>query len=272
MKTFLVLGKTSIVRRLLTESTFDEQHVPTVEELYQIEYKIRNSDVTLMLDLLDTSGTYPFPGKICKSNLQVIIIFLVAMRDLAIRNADAFILVYAVDDQDSLDEVCRLKEHITEMRGASVPPIVVVANKCGKQFPPPMGKINVTNPNLVADLVNTRVIDTNLIDSVISIDWEYGHVECSAKTNNNLYKIFTQLLRQKIQMEKHEKDLERQEFSDSDISPSRSSVCSEKLFFAEDFHGSNNSLNIDSRKSSMTDSELEFRLRNGFKNSNCIIS
>lgn len=53
------------------------------------------------------------------------------MRDLAIRTADAFILVYAVDDQDSLDEVSRLKEHILELREHNVPPLVVVANKIG---------------------------------------------------------------------------------------------------------------------------------------------
>ena len=57
------------------------------------------------------------------------------MRDLAISTADAFVLVYAVDDQDSLDEVCRLKEHIIEMRGEHVPPIVVVANKIGNNTP-----------------------------------------------------------------------------------------------------------------------------------------
>lgn len=110
---------------------------------------------------------------------------------------------------------------------------------------------------------------------MISIDWEFGHVECSAKKNENISRIFTQLVRQKIQMERLE--IERGNDSESDgseaeISPSRSSICSEKLFFAEDFRGSNNSLDMDSRKSSMTDSELEFRLRNGFKNTNCIIS
>lgn len=123
------------------------------------------------------------------------------------------------------------------------------------------------------DLVDSTVIDTNLIDSIISIDWEFGHVQCSAKSNDNLYRIFTQLLQQKIQMERHERNVSKEsDSSDTDISPSRSSISSEKLFFFEDFHGSNNSIDIDSRKSSMTDSELEFRLKNGLKDSNCIIS
>ncbi|KAI2806396.1 hypothetical protein RDWZM_006637 [Blomia tropicalis] len=239
------VGKTSIVRRLLSE-TFPGQHVPTVEELYQIEYKMRNMDLTLLLDLLDTSGSYPFP----------------AMRDLAIRSGDAFLLVYSVDDQSSYDEMIRLKDLIYELRGENMPPIVVVANK--------------------TDLSDSRVIDTNLTDSIISIDWEFGHVECSAKTNENVARIFTQLLRQKILMEKQlekrsnslDSELDSASSSgESDVSPSRSSISSsEKLFFADDFHGSSNSLDMDSRKSSITDSELEFRLKNGFKNSNCIIS
>ena len=54
------------------------------------------------------------------------------MRDLAIRSADAFLLVYAVDDQDSYEEVIRLKDLIFELRGDNVVPTCVVANKTGK--------------------------------------------------------------------------------------------------------------------------------------------
>jgi hypothetical protein len=45
---------------------FEERHKPTIEELYQNEYKLKGSDLTLKLDLLDTSGTYPFPGNYFK--------------------------------------------------------------------------------------------------------------------------------------------------------------------------------------------------------------
>lgn len=151
--------------------------------------------------------------------------------------------------------------------------------------------------------MESRVIDTNLVDSVVSLDWEFGHVCCSAKANENVPRIFTQLVRQKIQLERLE--MERNgagngNDSESDgggseaensISPlSRASISSsERLFFGNslDEHphhqhhgsfsfGSSHSLEsggVDSRKSSISDSELEFRLKNGFKNgSNCIIS
>lgn len=54
------------------------------------------------------------------------------MQDLAIRNADAFLLVYSVDDTASYDEIIRLKDKIHDVRKENVPPIVVVANKAGK--------------------------------------------------------------------------------------------------------------------------------------------
>ncbi|KPM10069.1 GTP-binding Ras-like protein [Sarcoptes scabiei] len=274
---FVSFGKTSIVRRILPISSFVEEHVPTVEELYQVKFRTRNSDITIALDLLDTSGTYPFP----------------AMRDLAIRTADAFILVYAVDDQDSLDEVSRLKEHILELREHNVPPLVVVANKI--------------------DLIESRVIDLNLIDSIISIDWEFGHVECSAKNNENIKRILLQLIRQKIindrrfysSMEEKsaipstltppsslqmlsnnsiDNSSGSSSESDADISPSRSSTSSDKLFFGEDFYGSLNSLDSGNPKANGKflfqkpssiigdQSDLEIRLMNAFKNPNCIIS
>lgn len=76
------VGKTALINQFLYDSFVDD-HKPTVEELHRGEY----DDV--ILDILDTSGTYSFP----------------AMRTLSIEKADGFVLVYAVDDVDSFEEV-----------------------------------------------------------------------------------------------------------------------------------------------------------------------
>jgi len=77
------VGKTSLVRRYLY-NCFQEKYQPTIEDDYRkvISYKGNLCDLTI----LDTTGTHQFP----------------AMRNLAIRNGDGFIIVYAIDDKLSL--------------------------------------------------------------------------------------------------------------------------------------------------------------------------
>lgn len=65
-----------------------------MEELHRGEYEIEGE--TLTLDLLDTSGAHQFP----------------AMRELAIRQSDAFILVFAIDDPSSWETLASLREEV----------------------------------------------------------------------------------------------------------------------------------------------------------------
>ncbi|KAL1477579.1 hypothetical protein MTO96_035626 [Rhipicephalus appendiculatus] len=75
------------------------------------EFEINGASLTM--DIVDTSGSYPFP----------------AMRRLAITTADAFVLIYAVDDPESFEEVRRIHDQITELHSGKAP-VVVVGNKC----------------------------------------------------------------------------------------------------------------------------------------------
>lgn len=157
-------GKTAIVEQFLYDA-FPVLHSATVEQLYRAEYDVRGAG-TLTLDILDTSGTYEFP----------------AMRQLAIRSADAFILVFSLDDGESFEEVRRIRELILQMKSESnnnsiVPPpavpIVIVGNK--------------------SDL-DRRVIRKEVAETVICLDWENGYIETSAKENKNIVKIFQELM------------------------------------------------------------------------------
>lgn len=149
------VGKTAIVHQFLYDD-FPEDHFATIEEFHTGEYELNGASLTL--DIVDTSGSYPFP----------------AMRRLAISTADAFVLVYAIDDPESFEEVRRIHEQIVDLRSAKAP-MVVVGNKC--------------------DLPTaSRRVRREVAETIISIDWENGFVESSAKDNINILTIFKELL------------------------------------------------------------------------------
>lgn len=65
-----------------------------------------------MLNIIDASGSHDF----------------YAMRDLYVRQADAFLLVFAINDPKSFDEVVRLREQI-QSNNLKNAPVIIVANK-----------------------------------------------------------------------------------------------------------------------------------------------
>lgn len=88
MKPNLTFASFSRLLQILTN------YKPTVEELHRGEYEIEGE--TLILDLLDTSGSHQFP----------------AMRELAIRQSDAFLLVYSIDNAGTWDVVTTLRDEV----------------------------------------------------------------------------------------------------------------------------------------------------------------
>ena len=102
------VGKSAIITQFLY-NTFSPKYKRTVEEMHHGDFNV--SGTALTLDILDTSGSYDFP----------------AMRELSIRSADAFVLVYDVNDVSTFEEVESLRTQILSVKGAV--PIVVVGNK-----------------------------------------------------------------------------------------------------------------------------------------------
>ncbi|XP_052119927.1 dexamethasone-induced Ras-related protein 1-like [Frankliniella occidentalis] len=137
---------------------FIEKYRETVEELHHAEYSLPDG-ASLTLDILDTSGAFAFP----------------AMRQLSIKRANAFILVFAVDDARSWEEVARLRQEILESREPRVP-IVVVGNKTDLELP------------------EGRPIKREITETTARLDWECGYVECSAKDNQSIIDVFKELL------------------------------------------------------------------------------
>ena len=88
------VGKSSIISQFLYDK-YLLRYRQTIEELHRGEYELPDG-AALTLDILDTSGAYQFP----------------AMRALSISTGGAFILVFAVDDDESWEEVRRLRQQV----------------------------------------------------------------------------------------------------------------------------------------------------------------
>lgn len=151
------VGKTALIQRFLQDK-FEAKHRRTVEELHSKEYDIEGVKITV--EILDTSGSYSFP----------------AMRKLSIQNSDAFALVYAVDDPESLEAVKSLRDEILEIKEDKYTPIVVVGNK--------------------VDQEDKRQVSIEEVLSTVEMDWNNSYLEASAKENANVVEVFKELLQQ----------------------------------------------------------------------------
>lgn len=150
------VGKTAVIEQFLY-GTFNDEHIATVEQLYRTEYQLKQGQLTF--DILDTSGSFQFP----------------AMKELAIKTGDAFILVFSLDDKESFEEVRQLREMILKLKNDSSIPMVVVGNKSDTS-------------------IQKRFLQKEIIETVVCMDWEVGYVECSAKKSFNVPRIFQELV------------------------------------------------------------------------------
>ncbi|XP_024216311.2 ras-related protein Rap-2a [Halyomorpha halys] len=153
------VGKSSIIAQFLY-GTFSPKYKRTVEEMHLGEFNV--GGVRLTLEILDTAGSFEFP----------------AMRALSISSADAFVLVYSVVDPETFEEARVIRDQILEIKGGAQVPIVIVGNK-----------IDLIEDDSQQDLSKTT-------ESIVTVDWENGFVETSAKENLNVTKVFKELLSQ----------------------------------------------------------------------------
>ena len=103
-------GKSSIIERLISGS-FTQTYTPTAAENYMTTLHDGNRRVAC-LQIFDTAGRFEFP----------------VMLRLTITKCQAFMIVYSVDSVDSLEVAKQKIEEIKNIKGKSVP-CVLVGNK-----------------------------------------------------------------------------------------------------------------------------------------------
>ncbi|RLW00166.1 hypothetical protein DV515_00009152 [Chloebia gouldiae] len=154
------VGKSSIVSRFLN-GRFEDQYTPTIEDFHRKVYNIRGD--MYQLDILDTSGNYPFP----------------AMRRLSILTGDVFILVFSLDNRESFDEVKRLQKQILEVKSC-------LKNKTKESADLPM--VICGNKNDHSEIF--RKVRTDEGENLVSSDENCAYFEVSAKKNTNVDEMF----------------------------------------------------------------------------------
>eukprot|EP01132_Coremiostelium_polycephalum_P009131 gene9131-11188_t len=154
------VGKTSLTIRYVN-GEFVENYDPTIEDLYR---KVtENNGEHFMLEIMDTSGTERF----------------LAMRDLYIRNAQGFVLIYSITSRVSFLEIENIKNHILQVKEQPLSsiPMVILGNKC--------------------DLEQNRVVSSEEVESHIK-KWGgmVDFMETSAKIEMNIQTSFECLIKQ----------------------------------------------------------------------------
>ena len=162
------VGKTALVKQFIS-GEYPLSHVETVEDVYEkqlLRDTKANDSSTYVLRIFDTAGTMSFP----------------AMRKLTIRKADAFILVYAMDDADSFEEIKAIREEILNLKGEQSVPMVLIGNK--------------------SDLPKAELIVNSTAGLALARKWNCCFAEISAKSVISVEQSFRAVFRE---LEKQER-------------------------------------------------------------------
>lgn len=104
------VGKSALTIQLI-QSHFVDEYDPTIEDSYRKQCLVDNEQV--VLDILDTAGQEEY----------------LAMREQYMRTGEGFLLVYAINSKNSLDELQVFYEQIQRVKDSDTVPVIVVGNK-----------------------------------------------------------------------------------------------------------------------------------------------
>ncbi|XP_073996595.1 ras-like protein 2 [Rhodnius prolixus] len=149
------VGKSAITIQFI-QSYFVTDYDPTIEDSYTKQCVI--DDVPAKLDILDTAGQEEFS----------------AMREQYMRSGEGFLLVFAITDRASFDEMYKFHKQILRVKDRDEFPMLMVGNK--------------------ADLEHQRIISQTEAQTLAG-ELRIPYIECSAKLRMNVDQAFHELVR-----------------------------------------------------------------------------
>lgn len=129
---------------------------PTIEDSYRKTIQV--DDQTILLDILDTASIEEFS----------------AMRDMYMRGANGFVLVYSVIDQSSFDEIPQIRDQILRVKDTDSFPMILVGTKI--------------------DLGDRQV--GTVQGQTLARSYNIPFLEVSSKTGTNVGQVFDELARE----------------------------------------------------------------------------
>jgi small GTP-binding protein len=154
------VGKTCVILRFLRD-TFEADYVPTIQDSFEKNFVYSGKNYKLVL--IDTAG---------QDEMQ-------SITNLAVKSADAYVVMYSCTSQLSFEELDKFHDKVLSFSPASTsgarPKMVFAGNKC--------------------DMESDRSVTAEQ-GRIKAAQFGCPFLECSAKANINITKIFEKSLEQ----------------------------------------------------------------------------
>jgi Ras-related protein Ral-A len=150
------VGKSALTLQFMYDE-FVEDYEPTKADSYRKKVVLDAEEV--QIDILDTAGQEDYA----------------AIRDNYFRSGEGFLCVFSITEDDSFQSTVEFREQILRVKNDENIPFLLVGNK--------------------GDLTDKRKVSLNEAQSRAQ-EWGVPYVETSAKTRDNVDKVFFDLMRE----------------------------------------------------------------------------
>ena len=149
-------GKSALTLQFMYDE-FVEDYEPTKADSYQKKVVLDGEEV--QIDILDTAGEEDYA----------------AIRDNYFRSGEGFLCVFSITQDETFQAAKEFREQIVRVKEKETIPFILVGNK--------------------SDLTDQRAV-TLANAQALANEWKVPYVETSAKTRENVDKVFFDLMRE----------------------------------------------------------------------------